>query len=278
MPAPIRSAPPRPPPSGTTKSASGWRASARRATKSRPSARGSPRRSSTRPRDRASTRSFARTALRSRRGCAGSTWPRAILPPNYRDLVRDLDSAGAASRASVAVRSIWAYRSQARWLAAAAHRFRAGVRPRAIARRRRPPHGCAGWARSLAPLADWLTAHDGLLANGAPDSSILFGVLALLAQFLARLRLRRLAVSRPSAAQSGHARPPARTRRERRPPEPTRRLRSPRKPKPRPSTRRRPPNAPAAPSRSRARPAPFSRAGPRRRRKPRALSSSNSAA
>jgi hypothetical protein len=96
---------------------------------------------------------------------------------NYRDLVRELDSVGAATRASVVVRSIWAYRSQARLLAAAAIAF-------ALAFALEQTHGAqaAAWLRGLgaifAPAADWLTAHDDLLGT-ARDVAIAFGVLAL---------------------------------------------------------------------------------------------------
>jgi hypothetical protein len=100
---------------------------------------------------------------------------------NYRDLVRDLDSASAASRVGVVVRSIWAYRSQARWLAAALIAF-------ALAFGVEHARGAAAadWLRSvgaaLAPLADWLTAHDGLLQT-ARQILTLFGVLALALNF-----------------------------------------------------------------------------------------------
>lgn len=97
---------------------------------------------------------------------------------NYRDLVRDLDSVGAASRASVAVRSIWAYRSQTGWLAAAAIAFALafGLDEMRSAQ-------AAAWLRGLgavfAPIADWLTAHDGLLETGI-DVVVIFGIFALL--------------------------------------------------------------------------------------------------
>jgi hypothetical protein len=96
---------------------------------------------------------------------------------NYRDLVRDLDSVGAASRASVAVRSIWAYRSQTRWLAAAAIAF-------ALAFGLDQVRGAqaAAWLRGLgaifAPLADWLTAHGDLLET-AVEVLIVLGLFAL---------------------------------------------------------------------------------------------------
>ena len=100
---------------------------------------------------------------------------------NYRDLVRDLESAGAASRVGVVVRSIWAYGSQARWLAAALIAF-------ALAFGVEHARGAAtaDWLRSvgaaLAPLADRLTAHDGLLQT-ARQILTLFGVLALALNF-----------------------------------------------------------------------------------------------
>ncbi|MGD0641859.1 MAG: hypothetical protein ABSC22_14015, partial [Roseiarcus sp.] len=96
---------------------------------------------------------------------------------NYRDLVRDLDSVGAASRASVAVRSIWAYRSQTRWLAAAAIAFAL-----AFALDQLRSAQAAGWLRGLgatfAPVADWLTARGDLLETGI-DVVVVFGVFAL---------------------------------------------------------------------------------------------------
>jgi hypothetical protein len=98
---------------------------------------------------------------------------------NYRDLVRDLDAVGAASRASVAVRSIWAYRSQTRLLTAAAVAL---VIAFGLSQLRGAPTIAAvrGAASFLAPAADWLTAHDDLLATGAD----VFVVLALLALLL----------------------------------------------------------------------------------------------
>ena len=96
---------------------------------------------------------------------------------NYRDLVRDLDSVGAASRASVAVRSIWAYGSQARWLAAAAIAFAL-----AFALEQMRGAQTSAWLRGLgaifAPAADWLTAHGDLLET-AIEIVIAFGLLAL---------------------------------------------------------------------------------------------------
>ena len=133
---------------------------------------------------------------------------------NYRDLVRDLDSVGVASRAGVAVRSIWAYRSQARWLVAGALAF-------ALAFGLDQLRGAqaTAWWRGLgavfAPLADWLTAHDDALETAA-DAVIVFGLFAIFLNVWRTFGFTALLVSRPSTSQSGHARAPARTRRERR--------------------------------------------------------------
>ncbi len=100
---------------------------------------------------------------------------------NYRDLVRDLDSAGAVSRVGVVLRSIWAYRSQARWLAA-------GLIALALAFGVEQMRGAqaADWLRGLnavfAPVADWLTAHDDLL-HTARQILTIFGVFALFLNF-----------------------------------------------------------------------------------------------
>ncbi len=97
---------------------------------------------------------------------------------NYRDLVRDLDSVGAASRASVAVRSIWAYRSQTRLLAVAVIAFALAF----VLDQMRGAQAAA-WLRGLgaifAPLADWLTAHEGILET-AVEIAIVLGLFALL--------------------------------------------------------------------------------------------------
>jgi hypothetical protein len=96
---------------------------------------------------------------------------------SYRDLVRDLESVGAASRASLVVRSIWAYRSQARWLAVAAIAFALAF---VLDQLRGVP--AADWLRGLgatfAPAADWLTAHGDLLET-AIEVAIALGLLAL---------------------------------------------------------------------------------------------------
>ncbi len=92
--------------------------------------------------------------------------------------MRDLESVGAASRASLVVRSIWAYRSQARWLAVAAIAFALAF---VLDQLRGVP--AADWLRGLgatfAPAADWLTAHGDLLET-AIEVVIALGLLALL--------------------------------------------------------------------------------------------------
>lgn len=96
---------------------------------------------------------------------------------NYRDLVRDLDSIGAASRAGVAIRAIWAYRSQTRWLTLAVIAFAL-----AFALNQLSGAQVAGSLRGvsalLAPAADRLTGHADLLATGA-DILVVIGLFAL---------------------------------------------------------------------------------------------------
>jgi hypothetical protein len=96
---------------------------------------------------------------------------------NYRDLVRDLDSAGAVARGGVVLRSIWAYRSQARWLATGLAAF---VLAFAVEHLRGA--ATADWLRSLgaalAPTADWLKGHDDLLVTARQVLTVV-GVLAL---------------------------------------------------------------------------------------------------
>jgi hypothetical protein len=97
---------------------------------------------------------------------------------NFRDLVRDLDSVGAATRVSLAIRSIWAYPSQTRLLTLAAIAFAA-----AFLLAQAGGATLTGWLRSLsattAPAADWLAAHADLLATAA-DVAAALGVLAVL--------------------------------------------------------------------------------------------------
>ncbi len=96
---------------------------------------------------------------------------------NYRDLVRDLESLGVASRATVAVRSLWTYPSQARWLALAVIAFAAAFCVEQLRGAQ-----AAGWlhglSASLAPVGDWLAAHDSLLATTV-NVAIVLGIIAL---------------------------------------------------------------------------------------------------
>ena len=97
---------------------------------------------------------------------------------NFRDLVRDFDSVGGATRASLAMRSIWAYPSQTRLLMLAAIAFAA-----AFILAQAGGEALSGWLRSLsattAPAADWLAAHADLLGTAA-DVALALGVLAVL--------------------------------------------------------------------------------------------------
>jgi hypothetical protein len=96
---------------------------------------------------------------------------------NYRHLVRDFDAAGPAARTSVALRAIWFYRSQFGWLVIALVAFLLAF---AIGEVRGPSagEGLRGLASFLAPLADWLSAHDSWL-SGAEQALTLAGVAAL---------------------------------------------------------------------------------------------------
>ena len=97
---------------------------------------------------------------------------------NYRDLVRDLDAAGAASRATVALRALWAYRSQTRRLTVAVIAFALAFGFNQVG-----SPSVVGAVRSLgsfsAPAADWLATHGDWLAT-AGDVMIAIGLFALL--------------------------------------------------------------------------------------------------
>jgi len=97
---------------------------------------------------------------------------------NFRHLVRDFDGAGPAARAGVAVRAIWAYRGQLGWLITAVIAFLLGF---AIDQARTPQagDGLRALASFLAPVADWLAAHDGWLV-ALSKALTLAGLLALL--------------------------------------------------------------------------------------------------
>jgi len=97
---------------------------------------------------------------------------------NFRHLVRDFDGAGPAARAGVAVRAIWGYRGQLGWLVAAVIAFALAF---AVDEARAPQagDGLRAVASFLAPLADWLAAHQGWL-TGLSNALTAIGVIALL--------------------------------------------------------------------------------------------------
>jgi len=97
---------------------------------------------------------------------------------NFRHLVRDFDGAGPTARAGVAVRAIWGYRGQVAWLIAAVIAFALAF---AVDQARAPQagDGLRGLASFLAPLADWLAAHQDGLA-GLSKGLTAIGALALL--------------------------------------------------------------------------------------------------
>ncbi len=96
---------------------------------------------------------------------------------NFKDLVRDLAGAGGGSRAGVALRALWAYRSQARLLFVAVIFFLLAFGALQL---RNP--AVAAWLTGLGAaggsVANWLTAHDGLIDEIAAALAIL-GALAL---------------------------------------------------------------------------------------------------
>jgi hypothetical protein len=96
---------------------------------------------------------------------------------NYRHLLRDFEAAGPAARASVGVRAIWSYRGQLGWLVIAVIAFLLAF---AISQARGAGanEGLRNLASFLAPLADWLAAHDGWLA-GLEEALTIAGLLAL---------------------------------------------------------------------------------------------------
>ena len=107
--------------------------------------------------------------VRAKRGAIESRLRRFDLAEgdattNFRHLLRDFDGAGPAARAGVALRAIWGYRGQLGWLIAAAIAFALGF---AVdqARGPRAGEGLHALASFLAPLADWLAAHQGWLVD-----------------------------------------------------------------------------------------------------------------
>jgi hypothetical protein len=121
--------------------------------------------------------------IRAKRGAIESRLRRFDLADgdptvNFRHLVRDFDSAGPAARAGVALRAIWGYRGQLGWLVSAAIAFALAF---AVDQARTPQagEGLRSLASFLAPLADWLAAHqDGLIDVSKALTAL--GALALL--------------------------------------------------------------------------------------------------
>ena len=121
--------------------------------------------------------------IRAKRGVIESRLRRFDLAEgdataNFRHLVRDFDGAGPAARAGVALRAIWAYRGQLGWLIAAVIAFALAF---AVNEARSPQagDGLRSLASFLAPVADWLAAHQGWLVDlGKALTAI--GALALL--------------------------------------------------------------------------------------------------
>jgi hypothetical protein len=96
---------------------------------------------------------------------------------NFKDLVRDLASAGGGSRVGVALRALWGYRSQARLLLAAIVLF---VLAFAVAQLRNP--GVASWLSGLGAtggsIGNGLTAHAAWIDAAVAVLAVL-GALAL---------------------------------------------------------------------------------------------------
>jgi hypothetical protein len=100
---------------------------------------------------------------------------------NFKDLVRDLASAGGGSRIGVALRAVWAYRSQARLLIAAIVFFALAFGASEL----RSP-AVAAWLKGLgsaaSAVADWLTGHDEWI-HDAFAALFVLGALALALNF-----------------------------------------------------------------------------------------------
>jgi len=97
---------------------------------------------------------------------------------NFRHLLRDFDGAGPAARAGVALRAIWGYRGQLGWLVSAAIAFALAFAVDQV-RAPRAGEGLRSLASFLAPLADWLAAHQDWLIN-LSNALAAVGALALL--------------------------------------------------------------------------------------------------
>ena len=98
---------------------------------------------------------------------------------NFKDLVRDLASAGAGSNAAVIVRSVWAYGSQLRLLLITIVMLALALGANAL---RGPAFGdwLRGFGSGAAVIADWLNDHGGWIETAVE----IFVVLAAIALFL----------------------------------------------------------------------------------------------
>ena len=121
--------------------------------------------------------------IRAKRGAIESRLRRFDLAEgdattNFRHLVRDFDGAGPAARAGVALRAIWAYRGQIGWLVIAVIAFALAF---AVDQARAPQagDGLRALASFLAPVADWIAAHQGWLSTLSSTLTVI-GLLALL--------------------------------------------------------------------------------------------------
>jgi hypothetical protein len=97
---------------------------------------------------------------------------------NFRDLVRDFDSAGPVARVGATLRAIWAYRGQVGLLFIAVIAFALAF---AVDQARTPQagDGLRALAAFLAPVADWLAAHQEWLVTVSKALTAI-GALALL--------------------------------------------------------------------------------------------------
>src|SRR5208283_1607293 len=119
---------------------------------------------------------------RSRRGAIESRLRRFELAGSdaalsYRDLVRDMASMGAAGRAGVALRSVWAYRSQRRLLFWAIVAFVLGIVLNML-RGEATLSAIGGLAPPLESVAGWIGAHGSWVERAASALWVL-GALAL---------------------------------------------------------------------------------------------------
>ena len=136
---------------------------------------------------------------------------------SYRDLVRDMETMGTGGRASVALRSIWAYAGQRRLLLWAIGAFILGAAVSFL-------HGDAaqsaihGAAAQVAPAGDWIAAH-GTWFERAAQILYLLGALALALNLWRAISFSSSAAPRSATPQSRRARPAPRSRQSPRAPQ-----------------------------------------------------------